>query len=63
VASTGPVERPPRLDLADDASVARWCEHLGVTREQLEEAVAAVGDAPDAVVEHLLHQGGSAGAG
>lgn len=52
-----------RIDLGSQREARRWCEHFGVTIEQLEEAVQAAGDAPDAVREHLLRQGGSAGAG
>jgi hypothetical protein len=52
-----------RVDLSDAAAVVRWCEHFGITREQLEEAVKAAGDDPSAVREHLLNQGASAGAG
>ena len=52
-----------RVDLADAAGLRHWCDHFGVTQEQLEEAVHAAGDDPAAVQEHLLNQGGSAGAG
>jgi hypothetical protein len=55
-------EAPARIDLSDDANVAYWRERFGVTLEQLDEAVGAVGDRPDRVQEHLLNQGGSAGA-
>jgi hypothetical protein len=54
---------PTRVDVADASSLEYWREHFGVTTEQLEEAVAAVGGDPQAVQEHLLNQGGSAGAG
>jgi len=52
-----------RIDLADDAAVKHWCEHFGVTVEQLAEAVKAAGNEPTAIREHLLQQGASAGAG
>jgi Protein of unknown function (DUF3606) len=52
-----------RIDLDDDADVHRWCDHFGVTRSQLEEAVQAAGNVPADVTEHLLNQGASAGAG
>lgn len=52
-----------RVQLDDAEHLAHWLELFGVTREQLEEALAAVGDDPQAVREHLLNQGGSAGAG
>lgn len=51
-----------RVDVHDDVSVTFWREKYGVTTEQLEEAVKAVGDRPDDVVEHLLNQGSSGGA-
>jgi Protein of unknown function (DUF3606) len=54
---------PKRIELSDPAAVKRWCEYFGVTTEQLREAVQAVGPMADAVEEHLLNQGGSAGAG
>jgi uncharacterized protein DUF3606 len=55
---------PPgdRVDLTDTMNALHWCEHFGVTREQLEEAIKAAGDSPAAVREHLLNQGSSAGA-
>lgn len=52
-----------RVDLADDEQARAWCEHFGATRQQLEEALQAVGDEPAAVREHLLNQGASAGVG
>lgn len=51
------------VDPADRAAAPRWLEHFGCTLEQLEEAVRAVGGDPARVREHLLNQGGSAGAG
>jgi len=54
---------PERIDLGNPAAVKQWCEHFGITAEQLAEAVKAAGDKPAAVKEHLLNQGGSAGAG
>ena len=54
---TGPI------DLDDAEGMQRWLDHFGITAEQLEEAVHAAGSDPQAVTEHLLHQGGSAGAG
>lgn len=47
----------------DPANAQHWIEVFGVTVEQLQEAVAAVGAEPARVREHLLHQGGSAGVG
>lgn len=56
---------PPdeRIDLADDAAVRRWCDHFGVTRSQLEEAVRAAGQVAADVDRLLRDQGASAGAG
>ena len=50
------------IDLNDEQNVTAWCEHFGVTRTQLIEAVRAAGVDGDAVREHLLNQGASAGA-
>ena len=54
---------PARVDPDDEAGLRYWRAHFGVTVEQLLEAVQAVGGAPQAVREHLLNQGSSAGAG
>jgi hypothetical protein len=62
--SADPAPRlPERVNLGDPAAVKQWCEHFGITAEQLAEAVKAAGDKPAAVKEQLLNQGGSAGAG
>lgn len=58
-----PAHSPAFVDAGDADSLDYWLEHFGVTAQQLEEAVAAVGGNPQAVREHLLNQGGSAGAG
>lgn len=58
-----PGAAPSRVDLADAAGVAHWLGHFGVTEQQLAEAVQAVGSDPARVLEHLLNQGASAGAG
>ena len=50
------------IDLDDEQGVTHWCEHFGITRTQLAEAVLAAGAHSDAVREHLLNQGASAGA-
>lgn len=60
---TTPEKASGPIDIGNREAMARWCDHFGATAEQIEEAVKAVGDAPDAVREHLLNQGGSAGAG
>jgi hypothetical protein len=54
---------PLQVDPDDPASLDFWLEHFGVTRQQLAEAVLAVGRDPEAVHEHLLNQGSSAGVG
>lgn len=55
-------EQPDTIDLDDAAQVEYWTGRLGVTSEQLTEAVQAAGNSGRAVTEHLLNQGGSAGA-
>lgn len=62
---TSSANPPPagRVVLGDEAAMARWCEWLGCTQQQLEEAVLAVGSDATKVHEHLLHQGSSSGAG
>ena len=54
--------RDGTIDLSDEQGVTDWCEHFGVTRTQLAEAVQAAGNRSQAVREHLLNQGASAGA-
>lgn len=51
------------IDFDNAQQVDIWLEHFGITISQLHEAVDAVGGDPQAVTEHLLHQGGSAGPG
>lgn len=51
------------IDLANTEQVQRWLDYFGINAEQLQEAVRAAGSDPRAVTEHLLNQGGSAGAG
>ena len=50
-----PYESAKKMKVAEAASK--------LLEQQLAEAVLAVGKNPDAVTEHLLNQGGSAGAG
>lgn len=57
------VDAQAHIDLSDPASIRKWCEHFGITEQQLDEAIKAVGPEPAAVREHLLNQGSSAGAG
>lgn len=54
---------PTIIDVDDQATMRYWCDRFGVTLEQLEESVLAAGSDPQAVQEHLLQQGSSAGAG
>lgn len=48
----GPQDRS-RIALGEDYEVAYWTDKFGVSRERLEEAVRAVGNAADAVERHL----------
>ena len=42
-----------RIDVHQDYELRDWARKFGVTREQLEEAVQAVGNSADAVERHL----------
>ncbi len=42
-----------RIDIHDNDEVRNWTKSLGVSREQLEEAVRAVGDRAQKVREYL----------
>lgn len=42
-----------RIALNEDYEVAYWTRRLGVSREQLEQAVGAVGNGPEAVAHYL----------
>jgi len=42
-----------RINLGEDYEVRDWMEALGVSREQLEQAVRAVGDRAEDVREYL----------
>ena len=59
------MNQPPsgQISLDDSEQLQRWLDHFGITAEQLQEAVRAAGTDPQAVTEHLLNQGSSAGAG
>lgn len=41
------------ISLSEDYEVAYWTKQLGVSTDQLEKAVAAVGNSPAAVRAHL----------
>jgi hypothetical protein len=42
-----------RINVHEEHEVRYWTQALGVTREQLEQAVKAVGVSADAVRQHL----------
>jgi hypothetical protein len=42
-----------RIDIHDPDEVRNWTKSLGVTKEELEEAVRAAGTQADKVREHL----------
>ncbi len=44
---------PDRIDLNSDAARTEWATKLGVTQEQLKEAIRAVGDRATDVELHL----------
>jgi hypothetical protein len=45
-----------RVSLEQDHEVAYWTKRFGVTRQQLEQAVKAVGNSVDAVQRQLRQQ-------
>ena len=42
-----------RIDMHDEDEVRNWTKSLGVSKEELQQAVAAVGDRAEKVREHL----------
>ena len=42
-----------RIDINDPDEVRNWTKSLGVTKDELQQAVQAVGDRADKVREHL----------
>lgn len=48
----GPQDRS-RINLEEDYEVRYWTEELGVSEEQLREAMQAAGSSVDAVRKHL----------
>lgn len=44
---------PLTINLAEDWQVRWWCDHFGVTRQKLYEAIASVGISAVAVRMHL----------
>jgi hypothetical protein len=49
-----------RISVNDDQQLRDWSEQLGVTPDQLKQAVATVGDRPDAVEAYLKGEKGAA---
>lgn len=49
-----------RINVNQDHELRDWSQKLGVTKEQLKEAVQAVGDRADKVEQHLKQRGGRA---
>jgi hypothetical protein len=45
-----------RIDVNQDHELRDWAEKFGVSKEQLKEAVQAVGDRADKVADHLKTQ-------
>jgi len=45
-----------RINLSEDYEVRHWTEALGVSKEELEKAVRAVGNSAEKVREHLRAQ-------
>jgi hypothetical protein len=50
-----------RISLEQEHEVRYWTQALGVTKEQLAEAVRTVGNSAERVREHLSTRGGHAG--
>jgi pyrroloquinoline quinone (PQQ) biosynthesis protein C len=48
-----------RISLTEDYEVRHWTEALGVSREELEEAVKSVGNSAQKVREHFSNRKGS----
>jgi hypothetical protein len=48
-----------RIDLAQESDCRYWTEKLGVSREQLERAIAAVGDDPAEVHRYIAEGPGN----
>lgn len=42
-----------RIDVYDVDQFSEWADLLGVSKQQLREAIEAVGDRPDAIERHL----------
>ena len=48
-----------RIDVNEDYELRDWSKKFGVSKDQLKEAVQAVGDQADRVEEFLKRRGGS----
>jgi predicted nucleotidyltransferase len=46
-----------RIDAGQDHELRHWTKKLGVSRDRLKEAIKAVGDRADKVMEHLRAHG------
>ena len=42
-----------RIDLSTEELARHWCKHLGVSQEELELAIAKVGDNAETVIKEL----------
>ena len=42
-----------RIDLSTEELARHWCKHLGVSQEELESAMAKVGDNAETVMKEL----------
>jgi hypothetical protein len=52
-----------RIDVNQDYELQDWAKKFGVSKEQLKEAVGAVGDSAEKVKAHLRSSGGGKGRG
>jgi len=52
----GPVDRS-RIAMSEEHEVRYWTKELGVSEQELQKAVKAVGNSADKVREHLREQG------
>ncbi len=50
-----------RIDVSQEHELRSWSEKFSVSREQLKEAVQAVGDSADDVQRYLAGRGGDRG--
>ncbi|HWO22376.1 MAG TPA: DUF3606 domain-containing protein [Kofleriaceae bacterium] len=50
-----------RISLEEEYEVRHWTESLGVSREELEEAVKSVGNSAEKVREHFRSRSGGQG--